>query len=510
MPPQPAPTPAKRRGRPPSNTSEVDDATLKARRQRNREAQNVFRRRRQVAEAEQTKRLRRLEEVVEEMSSIFIGFVDEMLETEVVNKQPDLVGSLRRSVSRILALANEVVGPDDSGDVSCAPAAAPVGLSAPISSSASTLASGSVPASSSAPVSTSGTTSTPAPTSTSALVATTKLRGIPEYDTPGHSSTSPPGDSSTASHTSDDTMDYDPYLINETALQSSLTAVIRTLPGPPGLNSTYDNANFPEEPSDGFMPDDSMPGSMHPQIYGNGWALTGHPIIDSRFWGPRVPLSPDSFAYRLAKASLTIAYLILTKSQHPPVSQTEETRIFGSNLRYRDRGELLIRLRWLLGPGSEDMYRVIDLPYGQHGSQVFSRNDLNPTFEELGWSGIWKPRLHNVSAGYLSILGVEKQLLALGGRVVDSETLELNIASPSSVDDPPSEVLSAQPDSWSFVDFFSPNQLRPRPNVLTMQLSMPLLVSNLARGAVCLLRGPGYPRDELGGAIQASVVKVTQ
>ncbi|KAK7423981.1 hypothetical protein QQZ08_008805 [Neonectria magnoliae] len=507
MPDQPEPTPAKRRGRPPSNTSEVDEATLKARRQRNREAQNVFRRRRQVAEAEQTKRLRRLEEVVEEMSSIFIGFVDEMLETEVVNRQPDLVRSLRRSVSRILALANEVVGPDDADDASCTPTATPASLGAPISSSGSAPASILAPTSNPAPAS----RSAPAPASASALASATKLPGIPENSTPGYSSTSPPGDSSTASLTSDDTMDYDPYLANESALQSSQTAVILALPGPPGLTSNYDHANFPEEPPDGFMHNDlTQPqyGPMDPQIYGNGWVLNGHPIIDSRFWGPRVPLSPDSFAYRLAKASLTIAYLILTKSQYPPVTQTEETRIFGSNLRFRDRGELLIRLRWLLGPGSEDMYRVVDLPYGQHGSQVFSRNDLNPTFEELGWSGIWKPRLHNVSAGYLSILGVEKQLLALGGRVVDSETLELNIAGPSSVDDPPAEVLSAQPDSWSFVDFFSPNQLRPRPNVLTMQLSMPLLVSNLARSAVCLLRGPGYPRDELGGAIQASIVKV--
>ncbi|KAL2676602.1 hypothetical protein Neosp_010366 [[Neocosmospora] mangrovei] len=108
------PLPAKRRGRPSSNTQDVDEATLKARRERNREAQNIFRRRRQAAEAAQAKRVRRLEEVVEEMSSIFMAFVDEVLETEaVVKSQPVLVGSLRRSMARILKLAHEVVGPDE-------------------------------------------------------------------------------------------------------------------------------------------------------------------------------------------------------------------------------------------------------------------------------------------------------------------------------------------------------------------------------------------------------------
>ncbi|KAH6959612.1 hypothetical protein BKA56DRAFT_624164 [Ilyonectria sp. MPI-CAGE-AT-0026] len=468
MPDHPKPAPVKRRGRPPSNPSEVDDATLKARRQRNREAQNVFRRRRQAAEAEQVKRLRRLEEVVEEMSSIFVSFVDKMLETEVVNKQPNLVGSLRRSMARILALAHEVVGPDDEEDASCTPSVTPA------------------------------VEPTPASTSTS----TTKLlAGIPENDTPGHSSTSPPGDSSTSSHSSEDTMDCDTQTGTDPTYRASQSALILALPEPPGTDY-----HIPDQP-----PENAMVAAppLPPQIYGNGWTITNHPVVWAKHWGARVPLSPDSFAYRLAKASLSIAYLILTKAQHPPIPQSEEQRVFGTNLHYTDKGDMLIRLRWLLGPGSGDMYRVIDLPYGQHGSQVFTRNDLNTTFEDLGWTGIYKPRPNNRDPGYLSILGVEKQLLALGGRIIDTETLELNIANPASPNNPPSEVLSAQPDSWSFVDFFSPNQLRPRPNVLTMQLSIGLLVSNLARGAVWLMRGPGYPRDELGGAIQGSVIKVT-
>ncbi|KAH7166286.1 hypothetical protein EDB81DRAFT_782014 [Dactylonectria macrodidyma] len=464
--------PAKRRGRPPS--TEADDAALKARRQRNREAQNVFRRRRQAAEAEQGKRLRRLEEVVEEMSSIFISFVDEILESEIVIQQPNLAGSLRKSMARILALANEVVGPDESEDASCVPSTIPPVVPAP---------------------------STAATTISTSTSMTKMLPVISENDTLGHSSTSPPGDSSTSRHSSEDLMDCDKQTETDPVFQTSKSAPILALTGPPG----HDH-HIPDGPP-GNVFNETPP--LPPQIYGNGWTITNHPIVGHKHWGARLPLSPDSFAYRLAKASLSIAYLILTKAHHPPLPQAEEQRIFGTNMDYTDKSELLIRLRWLLGPGSGDMYRVIDLPYGQHGSQVFTRSDLNPAFDELGWPGIYKRRPNNGDAGYLSILGVEKQLLALGGRIIDAETLELNIANPASTESPPSDVVSAQPDSWSFVDFFSPNQLRTRPNALTMQLSIGLLVSNLAQSGVCLMRGPGYPRDELGGAIQASVFKVS-
>ncbi|KAF5022575.1 hypothetical protein F66182_5408, partial [Fusarium sp. NRRL 66182] len=131
-------SPPKRRARP-SSGHEADDAALKvhhlsrphlphlphishlttnthpqSRRERNREAQNIFRRRRQAAEAAQAQRVRRLEQVVEEMSSVFMSFVDEILTTEaVVTTQPSLVGSIRTSMERMLKLAREVVGPEE-------------------------------------------------------------------------------------------------------------------------------------------------------------------------------------------------------------------------------------------------------------------------------------------------------------------------------------------------------------------------------------------------------------
>ncbi|KAI5458226.1 hypothetical protein BGZ63DRAFT_60513 [Mariannaea sp. PMI_226] len=481
--------PVKKRGRPPTNSSELDEATLKARRQRNREAQNVFRKRRQAAEVAQSKRLGRLEEIVEEMSSIFMNFVDEMLASETVSQQPELVSSLRGSMKRVLDLAQEVVGPDDTNTSTVEVAAAPA------------VANDSTMTPSSAPI------SQPTPTHQQSNVDS-KLTPPSSLST----SPEPPGLSSTASNTSEESTEGDFQFGNDAIHHFCTTSRSLNLPAPPGMPEHIPDPELPNDDSS------SMKVIGHPhQFYGNGWTVSNHPIVDenmSEYWGPRVAISRDSFAYRLAKASLINAFNILSQSEAPPPPPSEEHRLVGTTLNERNREDLLVRLRWLLGSGGDYIYRVVDLPYGQHGDQIFTRSDLNPAFDELGWPSITKAVKddHNGTARYFSILGVERQLLSLGGRFVDTETLELNIPNPA-VATSPSEPespgsASAQPDSWSFVNFYSPKQPRTESPVMTLRLSTSLLVSNLAQGAVCLMRGPGYPRDTLGAAIQASVVKV--
>lgn len=455
------------------------------------------------------------------MSSVFMGFVDEMLASTVVAEQPRLVACLSGCTKRILALANEVVGPEEGEEEGFGGGGGGGG-------SGQGLGSGQGPGP--------GDAASVAPAAAPAPAPVPSQPDPPVYhDMLGlssASSTSPPALSSAAS-SSEDTADCDLHLGSDAAHQSCHTARTLALPAPPGVTENIPEPITPPDlglsKPDPFSapPFETNYSQMPPQIYGNGWSVTTHPILgpnSPQYWGPRVPLAPGSFAFRLAKASLTIAYLILSKNHHPPLPLSEEHRIFGHRLCYRGRDDLLIRLRWLLGPGAEYMYRVVDLPYGQHGDQVFTRGDLDPAFDELGWPAITRARSEaGAGAKFLSILGVEKQLLALGGRIVDAETLELNIANPAPPPPPPPQStttttgppghtepppVSSQPDSWSFVDFYSPNQPQPQPQVLTMQLSMGLLVSNLARSAVCLMRGPGYPRDSLGAAIQASITKV--
>ncbi|KAM5350590.1 hypothetical protein ACJ41O_007095 [Fusarium nematophilum] len=480
--------PAKRRGRPSSHAQDVDEATLKARRERNREAQNIFRRRRQAAEAAQAKRVRRLEEVIEEMSSVFMSFVDEMLETEaVVRNQPDLVGSLRRSMARILALAHEVVGPEEGCE---------------------------------------GANMSALPTRT----AGKKNKGSDDRDmicddgAVGSRSISPPDELATASSNSPDSSNSNDAetTTSDSSTSSASAALALTL----STTTPQPTITIPHQPPPFFRPSSPPPqpfafphvhsftASVPPQIFGNGWlgSTPATAVQPADFVPPPAsPLSQDSFAYRLAKAALTTAYLFLDNEPHVTALSAPEARIFSNPLRGRARDEMLTRLRWLLGPGKAEMYRVVDLPYGRYGQHVYSRNELNPTtVEELSWPWPSEPAGSRITAitRFFSIIGVEKQLLALGARVVDTETLELNITNSSPAHSMPGEVVPKQPDSWSFVDCFSfPRESQPGPSVVTIRLSVGLLVSSLARRGVCLMRGPGFPRDEIGSAIEEAIIK---
>ncbi|RMJ10539.1 hypothetical protein CDV36_009814 [Fusarium kuroshium] len=457
--------PTKRRGRPSTNTTQdVDEATLKARRERNREAQNIFRRRRQAAEAAQAKRVRRLEEVVEEMSSIFMAFVDEVLETEAVLKsQPVLVGSLRRSMARILKLAHEVVGPDDGCE---------------------------------------GVMMSALPT---------REKDDEEEDEvmeeePARSTSEP---LSTSPDSNDDTT---------TTSDSSQSSALTVPPKTPQHSFILQDHPFlrPSPPPQPFAFTPSTPIPIPPQIFENGWLGTtpATPMRTIDFVpSPSSPLSQDSFTYRLARASLTVAYLFLSNDPHIRSVTAPEARLFSNPLRGKARDEMLTRLRWLLGPGRPEMYRVVDLPYGRYGPHVYSRAELNPqTVEDVGWPWPSQPAGSQLSglSRFFSIIGVEKQLLALGARVIDHETLELNLTSQPfahCLTDPSEE----QPESWSFVNCFSfPAQQQPKPkpksDVAMVRLSAGRLVSSLALRAVCLMRGPGFPRDEIGSAIEEAII----
>lgn len=450
----------------------IPDLHLQARRERNREAQNIFRRRRQAAEAAQAKRVRRLEEVVEEMSSIFMAFVDEVLETEAVLKsQPVLVGSLRRSMARILKLAHEVVGPDEGCE---------------------------------------GTMMSALPTR--------ERDDDEDEDKPMEDeepARSTPEPLSTSPDSNDDTT---------TSSDSSQSSALTVPPKTPQPSFSLQNHPFlkPSPPPQPFaFTPSSTPISipMPPQIFANGWLGTtpASPIRTIDFVpSPSAPLSQDSFTYRLARASLTVAYLFLSNDPHIRSVTAPEARLFSNPLRGKARDEMLNRLRWLLGPGRPEIYRVVDLPYGRYGAHVYSRAELNPqTVEEVGWPWPSQPAGSQLSGltRFFSIIGVEKQLLALGARVIDHETLELNLTSPPfahCLTDPGEE----QPASWSFVNCFSfpGQQHQPKPKSRSdeamVRLSATRLVSSLALRAVCLMRGPGFPRDEIGSAIEEAIITI--
>ncbi|KAK2668457.1 ANL, N-terminal domain [Fusarium oxysporum f. sp. vasinfectum] len=84
----------------------------KSRRERNREAQQQFRKRRQAAEAARVQRLKRLEGVVERMSTVIVDFADKMLQEEVLKQYPALAADVQDVITQVLVLANEAGDPE--------------------------------------------------------------------------------------------------------------------------------------------------------------------------------------------------------------------------------------------------------------------------------------------------------------------------------------------------------------------------------------------------------------
>ncbi|CAJ0554322.1 Ff.00g128350.m01.CDS01 [Fusarium sp. VM40] len=448
-----AQSPPKRRARLSSSTQDNDDAALKARRERNREAQNIFRRRRQAAEAAQAQRVRRLEQVIEEMSSVFMTFVDEMLTTEaVVSSQPNLVGSLRRSMEKILELAHEVVGPEED------------------------------------------------------LVMLPRSNSPSEERRAGGSSGSPESEQSETTSDSSGSLAVTVRRVQPTPqpIASTYTASIAA-PTPASHFSSLYPHQFQQPP---MAKPFTVPFSLSPQIFGNGWlGTTPASNGDVTTSSPSPSTAQSSFSFRLASTALTVACHLLVRSHAQYSMSAPESRLFCNTLKGRAKDEMLTRLRWLIGPGKHEMHRVIDLPYGRYGHHVYTNGELNPaSVEDIEWP--WPTR----GAGgridhftrFFSIVGVEKQLLALGARVVDVETLELNLNSspmPNVVD-----AVPKQPESWSFVNCFSfPPQ--PKNSPVTVRLSIPKLITSLATRSVCLMRGPGIPRAEIGSAIEEAIIK---
>ncbi|KAH7468156.1 hypothetical protein FOMA001_g15306 [Fusarium oxysporum f. sp. matthiolae] len=86
----------------------------KSRRERNREAQQQFRKRRQAAEAARVQRLKRLEGVVERMSTVIVDFADKMLQEEVLKQYPALAADVQDVITQVLVLANEAGDPEET------------------------------------------------------------------------------------------------------------------------------------------------------------------------------------------------------------------------------------------------------------------------------------------------------------------------------------------------------------------------------------------------------------
>ncbi|KAH6992875.1 hypothetical protein EDB82DRAFT_460437 [Fusarium venenatum] len=100
-------------GKSPNFLGVMSSEASKSRRERNREAQQQFRKRRQAAEAARMQRLKHLEGIIERMSTVIVSFTDKMLREDVLNQYPLLAANAQEVITHVLALAQEAGDPEE-------------------------------------------------------------------------------------------------------------------------------------------------------------------------------------------------------------------------------------------------------------------------------------------------------------------------------------------------------------------------------------------------------------
>ncbi|KAI6781210.1 uncharacterized protein J7T54_002566 [Emericellopsis cladophorae] len=341
---------------------------LQARREKNREAQHVFRKRRQAAEVAMGRRFKRLEDVVEEMSCILIGLFDDILAKEaIVTQHPSIITSLKQSVGRVLALTKEVAAMDDD----------PLALVDDAK----------------------GNTSEHAPDA-KAVVANAAITL--------ESQASPPAP--VAPHSLTDNSAAGMQSAMPCPANSSLSLYSPTAP----ISAGY-------MPTDQFMA--SLPNSLSldDALGDSGWATflpkqpgdTLHPTQET------LQLA-YSFPIRLIEISLTHGYALITTA---PLASIQ--REFGRTLRYCRREEIIAYLQWALGPGREYMFQTFKYGLIEADADEFPVCYSGPPKSSPPQDE------QEMDPDFITAAGVYKLLQGLGAIMLDADTVEIQIRRPA-------------------------------------------------------------------------------
>lgn len=476
----------------PQPVAGLDAASVVARREKNRQAQHVFRKRKQATEAAQVQRIRRLEDVVEEMSCVVIGVFDAILETEhLTTGYPSLVSCLDGALARILELAKEVVNADteshaDGGEV------------------------------------------------------------------PGLAISGSSSGSSTRQDDEEDNLELN-VIDDDLQMAQMYMQTALDIPFPEALPYTssstmIDDASFFTSPQLYAMEPSDLPpknwkatqAMIPPQIFGNNWSTKVTPGPTDGIILPPTTLEFQarlrdlgSFTQRLTENIISHGYASLTNMStvSATMANTEVNRAFGYTLRFRTKEQISDALQWYLGPGREYLYRASGFTWGGKGG---TRAEFPAVFGK-------KPKMRDLLSedrlleghldaepDFLTAVGVYEELKKLGAKLVNDDIIEIRIGRQSSspndggglgvvqesafttspsvqawMKKSPDDFSSSSPSSGNPFGFMLKHR---REQQLTLRLNITLLISNVTRRSVCFVRGPAFPRHEFGEVVQSSIV----
>ncbi|KAH6959801.1 hypothetical protein BKA56DRAFT_624322 [Ilyonectria sp. MPI-CAGE-AT-0026] len=230
---------------------------------------------------------------------------------------------------------------------------------------------------------------------------------------------------------------------------------------------------------------------------------------------PQALAPAGSFPHRLVQTTLNEAYLVLHGAVQVPEIQFYRT--FGQCLRSQSREQLLDNTRYMLRTSCKSyMTSAAEMFLGLPGFDATCTSSKRTETSHRATHQSSNKHYDIDTLDFLSVFGVQKQLERLGARIIDLATMEITIPGTT----PPVQHHSNETNdlangsqflnnSTSFVDLVPVYQMEPAwPAFFTMQLSIPILTMKLSEVAICFKEGPLYPKNDVAGAVQASVIMV--
>jgi hypothetical protein len=255
------------------------------------------------------------------------------------------------------------------------------------------------------------------------------------------------------------------------------------------------------------------PNLLAANIFGNGWMDQVPAALISQTTDGKVrQLEADSLALSIVNSSLYYAYYALWESQD------SSNQIFRQAIQLHPREELLFNLRWFLGPGINEMYRLAGVPFNtlllDWPSNVPSLHPIIDSEVMFDVQGL-QPGHPATGSSFINADDVASFLYSKTLRYVGGDVLELTIdhLSNGRLEPSPSKPYFERQPTFLNMDVFFPssaewtavdNGTHKATQKQTILVSKSVLFKNLSDISLCLSYGPGFQKQNLEGAVLAS------
>ncbi|KAJ4860085.1 hypothetical protein T069G_05073 [Trichoderma breve] len=251
-------------------------------------------------------------------------------------------------------------------------------------------------------------------------------------------------------------------------------------------------------------------------VLGNGWM--GHfplPNGGASVEGTRQISQPDSLSINIIHFAMRRAYFALVAAGSPAHSLA--LWAFKSSLQQRSREEVLLNLRWVLGPGHATLHQLAKRPL-QALDAPKNVPTLHPLVDDAAMQS-FKDLYPQETEPFLSAQDVQELLVYNGLRYIDNDVLELFIqidADGRWVMPFPEARPIRQPSDFLNPDVFFPSSRATTrsqggvgsrsPRMTHIYISQSTFLYHLSSFTVCLAHGPAFVRACVQQVIKASLI----